>query len=705
MSTECPEPGAATAGSDCDLVMKGGITSGVIYPRLVSALSKRYRFRNIGGTSAGAIAAGACAAAEYRRATQGSTQGFSDLEVLPALLNDKSNLTGRSKLFTLFQPTPALRRHFAVLQSALNTRRTHGAIVIALGMLKMHWPLVLLGLLAGGLLLAPMVFALVPGLQLGAGVAVGVACMALAGFCAARAAIGLSAGPHFGGAVWLLLLMLLPALLLWAVSGWSATRLWAAMSASASVVAAMVAVFVLVAVALRFAKGLLAGMHANGYGCCSGQTPDDGNCHELPALTDWLTGYFNSLAGLPEGGDPLTFGHLWGSDDPKAPRQINFEVMTSAVSQQMIYSIPFRDGTPTFYYDPVEWKRLFPKSVTDWLDKALAANPGGDTGFEFPAGVTVQNTAGRALMALPRRADLPVVVAVRMSLSFPVLLSAVPLYSIDWSRRSNRECKDRIDELKKAGQAIAASFTATKIWFSDGGIGSNMPLHMFDSLLPSHPTFAVNLKPVHPDYPIADKETGDNSGGRIHLPTNNISGTRHWMEPADGKPLGGLLGFLMSIVNTMQNWRDEILFNYPGFRDRIVQVSQRAHEGGLNLDMRKESIDALANAGALAAERLINRFHAAGTEGGTGWTNHELVRLRTFLGIGQPAIVRLSDRFAQGPWKGHIASIQAYDKARRLVAEEFVNDLEAAGAHGKDRPSLERGAMKPLAQLRITPRI
>jgi hypothetical protein len=39
----------------CDLVMKGGITSGVVYPRLISALSGVYRFKNIGGTSAGAI--------------------------------------------------------------------------------------------------------------------------------------------------------------------------------------------------------------------------------------------------------------------------------------------------------------------------------------------------------------------------------------------------------------------------------------------------------------------------------------------------------------------------------------------------------------------------------------------------------------------------------------------------------------------------
>ena len=51
----------------CDIVMKGGITSGLIYPRAVAELAEVYRFKNIGGTSTGAIAAALTAAAEYRR--------------------------------------------------------------------------------------------------------------------------------------------------------------------------------------------------------------------------------------------------------------------------------------------------------------------------------------------------------------------------------------------------------------------------------------------------------------------------------------------------------------------------------------------------------------------------------------------------------------------------------------------------------------
>lgn len=51
----------------CDLVMKGGITSGVVYPPAIDRISKRFWLSGIGGTSAGAIAAALAAAAELSR--------------------------------------------------------------------------------------------------------------------------------------------------------------------------------------------------------------------------------------------------------------------------------------------------------------------------------------------------------------------------------------------------------------------------------------------------------------------------------------------------------------------------------------------------------------------------------------------------------------------------------------------------------------
>ena len=78
----------------CDVVMKGGITSGVVYPHALCELAVTYRFSKIGGTSAGAIAAAAAAAAEHGR----ERRGFEKLAALPAWIGDGDNLLG------LFQP-------------------------------------------------------------------------------------------------------------------------------------------------------------------------------------------------------------------------------------------------------------------------------------------------------------------------------------------------------------------------------------------------------------------------------------------------------------------------------------------------------------------------------------------------------------------------------------------------------------------------
>jgi hypothetical protein len=85
---------------ECDIIMKGGITSGVVYPKAILGLSERYRFRCIGGTSAGAIAAVVTAGAEHNRAGG----GFKTIAELPKEI--------RVKLTTLFQPSPVLRPLF-----------------------------------------------------------------------------------------------------------------------------------------------------------------------------------------------------------------------------------------------------------------------------------------------------------------------------------------------------------------------------------------------------------------------------------------------------------------------------------------------------------------------------------------------------------------------------------------------------------------
>src|SRR5262245_13080973 len=102
--------------------MKGGITSGVIYPGLIARLSETYRFRSIGGTSAGAIAAAAAAAGELGGHARANPDAFKGLEQLPEELGEPVPGRSASFLLTLFQPQTNLKRHFRLLLAALNSR-------------------------------------------------------------------------------------------------------------------------------------------------------------------------------------------------------------------------------------------------------------------------------------------------------------------------------------------------------------------------------------------------------------------------------------------------------------------------------------------------------------------------------------------------------------------------------------------------------
>jgi hypothetical protein len=117
---------------ECDIVMKGGITSGVIYPRAVCKLAKTYRLRSVGGSSAGAIAAAGAAAAEFGRAAG----GFELLEALPHDITADSP-AGGSVLFRLFQPTkqsyPLYRVFIAGMGKPAKTLSTLLALLSSFG--------------------------------------------------------------------------------------------------------------------------------------------------------------------------------------------------------------------------------------------------------------------------------------------------------------------------------------------------------------------------------------------------------------------------------------------------------------------------------------------------------------------------------------------------------------------------------------------
>jgi predicted acylesterase/phospholipase RssA len=479
---------------ECDLVMKGGITSGVVYPRAVCQLATDHRIRNVGGSSAGAIAAGAAAAAERGRASG----GFVQLAELADWLASPSTSADGTNLYNLFQPqkeTRALHRLATafIRRGSLLTKAGRGLVGVVLG-----------------LRLVPVLVLLVP-----AAILLGAAIVGSDGVGIAAAAI--------------VALVAVVGAVLWSTLG-----------------------------------HVLKGMPKNGFGLCSGlRTPGSA----APGLTEWLTDVLDEIAAVPSG--PLTFGDLSAAG-------VELAMLTTDLTDGTQQRLPF--GHRVWGFSPDEMRRLFPERVVQAM-------------VDHPAPIdqkTLERFTAAGLHPLPDPQDLPVVVGVRMSLSFPALLSAVPLHRIDFG---------------PTAQPIV------RHWFSDGGITSNFPLHFFDNPLPTRPTFAVNLGPT--------TSLDDDQCQNIVLADSNLAGI---LEPP--RPLETMVQFGNRLKDCLQNWADNAQTHVPGYRDRIVKVLHSKSEGGMNLDMGPTEVAALAQRGRCAGAALQQRFD---------FTNHRWVRYRSFM--------------------------------------------------------------------------
>jgi hypothetical protein len=134
--------GTESGKLECDLVMRGGITSGIVYPRAIAKLAETYNFRSIGGTSAGAIAAAATAAAQFGVNT--GHDHFQTIYDLPEKLAEVKD--GKSVLERLFQPQQSTRRLFRLLMSGLERERPVAKVmrIVGTGLLA-YWPYAIIG--------------------------------------------------------------------------------------------------------------------------------------------------------------------------------------------------------------------------------------------------------------------------------------------------------------------------------------------------------------------------------------------------------------------------------------------------------------------------------------------------------------------------------------------------------------------------------
>jgi len=123
----------------CDLVMRVGIPSAVVYPSAIAKLAEQCYCKDIGGTSAGAIAAALTAAAELPRRHTQSMAGLDLVGRLPMMLSGK-DVAQNSQLRRRVQPDPAGRKLFVILMGSLNITGTlQRAAAIVGGGLVQYW--------------------------------------------------------------------------------------------------------------------------------------------------------------------------------------------------------------------------------------------------------------------------------------------------------------------------------------------------------------------------------------------------------------------------------------------------------------------------------------------------------------------------------------------------------------------------------------
>jgi predicted acylesterase/phospholipase RssA len=636
----------------CDLVMKGGVTSGVVYPPVILQLAQTYNFRNIGGTSAGAIAACAAAAAELgrKRRNDGSRelQKLEDMRrtlqrpgFLPALFHPSwwtapllypllDFLTGWKLPTVLRSFAYRFRRQDAAAQPDAAHDRFSGGIFTprqprrrgpwwfsAIVRLVLFAPrLTLSFLLHNPLFIITFLVALILGIGRRAEFS-GVASIAINGF-------------------------LMP--WLWAIGVCLAYTLVAAV--------------------------VLATNRRNFFGICSGMP---NGRRRSPALTSWMSDQLDGLAGLwssdspandsVQGRVPLTFEHLAPTDEEDTVEnwQIKLQMMVTDLSTVQPYLVPFQ--VKGFLFREDQMRHFFPEYVVQYLieqgSETFEALHNGDT-IVLSARQYNQANPTQRYFWLPEGKQLPVIVGMRMSLSFPVLFQAVPLWTARLAALNEGSAGSVVEiEDKQLQQHL----------FSDGGIASNFPVHFFDAWLPGHPTFAINLA-KYPAEASADTDLGraiENNlsviqpvqpnrrpGTKRSLPKYSLTANQPDRRPNRPVPVAdaihlplpmdeifppwqeihSLLGYVGAMFSTMMNYRDNTQAALPGYRERIVNIRLDKEQGGLNLNMPPEIIGEIDRIGDNAGDMLLTRFN---------FQHHQWVRFRVLMAELEERLKELRD--------------------------------------------------------------
>lgn len=553
-STPDPLREVPPADQFCDVVLNGGVASGVVYPWALLKLARHYRFKCIGGNSVGAMAAAMAAAAEYGRC-HGVEDAFEPLRRMPLKLAETEG--GKTKMLRLFQPSAPVRRLFdlfliAVLPSEARNGVAPGAMPALMSALRLYgfWlPLAVLVVLT-----------------------IWVLAQSKAGFVAGAVLFILGVA----GAIGLALLI----------------------------------------VAWRFYRDLGA-LANNAYGLCTGRGQTSGD----EGLVEWLHQGIQRSAGRGRDDPPLTFADLWSAPrfgqagpaplpeglQPPNPG-INLQMFTSNITQGRPVRLPLNDANTRLYYHPAQWQAYFPPSILRALHQASSPYRPASTSDPDPAAPSEdQRQLMDELRELPS-GGMPIVVAARLSLCFPLLFSCVPVYAVDYEAPEGQ---------RRMGRCL----------LSDGGLCTNFPVHLFDAAHPRWPTFALML----------DRQLRNYQGQQRWLPKTNLEGRAdNWLRFVPGaedegtqqRPLlARLLGFAGGMVLTMKDWNDRVTGRLPHVRNRIIRLQLKSGEDQLNLAMPAATILHMAHEyGTKAGEDLVAAFAPDCSGIKPAWREHLYVR-------------------------------------------------------------------------------
>ncbi|MFT3971078.1 MAG: patatin-like phospholipase family protein [Micropruina sp.] len=673
-----------------DVTMKGGTTSGVIYPLALCELARNFRFRNLGGASAGAIAASLAAAAELGRTRRAAgliandtrdaeqiaqgrlRQGFAGLSDILAWLTqrDRPNGPDEFRLVQLFKPTLAGLPLFRVLASAMRGQFVRGALLL------------LVSLNARALALTLVPFVLAP--------------WALSASAPWRWGGGwLSVGNYWYSVLllWLAFGWVIPLVSLWltrprrtpsaqpsgfeepiptppppveprrwmrtltiavvAGLGWVAATLhalgWVGLLLTVAYLVAEIA-FVLLGFGIGVALfSTTAKDHRFGLIGGSGAATDDRTwrgrlarlfesaTRVLPEttvnanLTDWLTDAMTDLAGLAPG-EVLRFGHLWTGaeytpgDPDGAGRRAAENSRLRSINLELM-------STELIRRAPYR----FPLPAADSTANQLWFDPDDLAGL-LPAQVIAAMMDGAApvrVRALATGAEV-VLYPFPQPWDLPVVFATRASLALPALFQAVRlyELREGSTPVRtEFGARVARDGTELRWPGADGAAPVAQELWLTDGGVTSN--FPIHLfdSPL-PLWPTVGIDLGTHPAGAGHQDVYLLGDAGAAKTLAT--PLGrAMSSFLASVIGTGLQWRDTAQLGMPAFQARIAVVRQRSYEGGNNLFMTTDDIASLALRGVVAGMRLRRRFASDAQ-----WERQQWLRLR----VAAESLARFSNR-------------------------------------------------------------